>query len=74
MGKSSCSIDACSRSVTFNNKVESKVRNFGKRKAESLENLREELIKHFGDKYDIAALDDRIKKFLAKEFQTEKLT
>ncbi|GFS77994.1 hypothetical protein TNCV_2028531 [Trichonephila clavipes] len=48
--------------------LESKIKNFGKKKAASLQNLRDELEKYFGDQYDIATLDDRVKKFLDKEF------
>ncbi|GFR05116.1 hypothetical protein TNCT_208301 [Trichonephila clavata] len=52
--------------------LESKIKNFGKKKAASLQNLRDELEKSFGDRCDIAVLDDRIKKFLDKEFGTRK--
>ncbi|GIY59962.1 hypothetical protein CDAR_601881 [Caerostris darwini] len=47
--------------------MENKIKNFGKTKSTSLNSLRNEIIELFGDKYNVPALDDRIKKFLNRE-------
>ncbi|KAG8180774.1 hypothetical protein JTE90_023743 [Oedothorax gibbosus] len=48
--------------------VEVEVKNFGRRKDESLHSLRIELFDSCKELFDVVGIDDRLRRFLDKEF------
>ncbi|GBM83850.1 hypothetical protein AVEN_242732-1, partial [Araneus ventricosus] len=52
--------------------VQVELKSFARKKATSLQYLRDELSERFGDKFDIADLDSRLRKFLDEEIKPKK--